>query len=70
MLIHFILKDLKIEAKLLEHGRENKVIVFKLKRRKGYQKKNGHRQKFSLIEISNFKKKTPKKESTEDTKKT
>ena len=64
------LKDLKIEAKLLEHGRENKVIVFKLKRRKGYQKKNGHRQKFSLIEISNFKKKTAKKESTEDTKKT
>ena len=58
------LKDLKIEAKLLEHGRENKVIVFKLKRRKGYQKKNGHRQKFSLIEISNFKKKTAKKTAT------
>ena len=68
------LKDLKIQAKLLEHGRENKIIVFKIKRRKGYQKKNGHRQKFSLIEISDFKK-TPvkktaaKKKSTEDTKK-
>ena len=55
------LKDIQIEAKLLEHGREDKIIVFKFKRRKGYQKKNGHRQKFSLIEISNFKKKTPKK---------
>ena len=68
------LKDFKIQAKLLEHGRENKIIVFKIKRRKGYQKKNGHRQKFSLIEISDFKK-TPvkktaaKKKSTEDTKK-
>ena len=55
------LKDLKIEAKLLEHGRENKVIVFKLKRRKGYQKRNGHQQRFSLIEVSNFKKKAAKK---------
>ena len=69
------LKDLKIEAKLLEHGRENKIIVFKLKRRKGYQKKNGHRQKFSLIEISNFKKATvkktaAKKDSPKDPKKT
>ena len=56
------LKDLKVEAKLIEHGRESKVIVFKFKRRKGYQKKNGHRQKFSIIEISNLGKKTaPKK---------
>ena len=55
------LKDLQMEAKLLEHGTENKIIVFKFKRRKGYQKKNGHKQKFSLIEISNFKKKAAKK---------
>ena len=55
------LKDLQMEAKLLEHGKENKIIVFKFKRRKGYQKKNGHKQKFSLIEISSFKKKSAKK---------
>ena len=55
------LKDLQMEAKLLEHGKEDKVIVFKFKRRKGYQKRNGHQQRFSLIEVSNFKKKAAKK---------
>ncbi len=42
----------KVTATVVEHGREKKVIVFKKKRRKGYQKKNGHRQDFSLIEIT------------------
>ena len=57
------LKDLQMEAKLLEHGKEDKVIVFKFKRRKGYQKRNGHQQKFSLIEVSNFKKKATSKKT-------
>ena len=60
-------KDLQVEAKLLEHGKEDKVIVFKFKRRKGYQKKNSHKQKFSLIEVSNLKKKTPKKTTAKKT---
>ena len=55
------IEDLQVEAKLLEHGKEDKIIVFKFKRRKGYQRRNGHKQRFSLIEISNFKKKTAKK---------
>ena len=58
------LKDFQMEAKLLEHGKDDKVIVFKFKRRKGYQKRNGHQQKFSLIEVSNFKKKVAKKSTT------
>ena len=58
-------ENLSVEAKLLEHGRESKVVVFKFKRRKGYQKKNGHRQKFSIIEISNLNKKTATKETTD-----
>tara|TARA_Y100000817_G_scaffold88445_1_gene68877 strand:- start:372 stop:797 length:426 start_codon:yes stop_codon:yes gene_type:complete len=58
------LKDLQMEAKLLDHGKEDKVIVFKFKRRKGYQKRNGHQQRFSLIEVSNFKKKVAKKATT------
>ena len=45
-------KGKKIEAKIVQHGSFDKVIVFKMKRRKGYQKRNGHKQKFSLIEIS------------------
>ncbi|MCB0265027.1 MAG: 50S ribosomal protein L21 [Calditrichaeota bacterium] len=41
----------KVDAKVLEHGRDKKVVVFKKKRRKGYQKKNGHRQHFTKIKI-------------------
>ena len=40
-----------IDAKVEEHGRDQKVIVFKFKRRKGYQKKNGHRQRYSVLTI-------------------
>ena len=40
-----------ISAKVEEHGRDQKVIVFKFKRRKGYQKKNGHRQRYSVLSI-------------------
>ena len=58
------LENLNVEAKLIEHGRESKVIVFKFKRRKGYQKKNGHRQKFSIIEISGLGKPTAAKKTT------
>ena len=45
-------KGKNIEAKIVQHGSFDKVIVFKMKRRKGYQKRNGHKQKFTLIEIS------------------
>ena len=44
----------KVEAKILEHGKDAKVIVFKKKRRKGYRKLNKHRQQYSLIEITNI----------------
>lgn len=45
------IKGAKISAKVLEHGRDKKVIVFKKKRRKGYKVKNGHRQDFTKIQI-------------------
>jgi len=41
----------KISASVLSHVKGDKVIVFKKKRRKGYRKKNGHRQQFSKIKI-------------------
>ena len=41
----------KVSAKVLKHLKGDKVIVFKKKRRKGYQKKNGHRQYLSQIQI-------------------
>jgi large subunit ribosomal protein L21 len=40
-----------VEAKVLQHLKGDKVIVFKKKRRKGYKKKNGHRQSFTQILI-------------------
>lgn len=40
-----------VEAKVLKHLKGDKVIVFKKKRRKGYKKKNGHRQSFTQIVI-------------------
>ncbi len=40
-----------IKATVLSHLKGDKVIVFKKKRRKGYEKKNGHRQSFTKIKI-------------------
>ncbi len=41
-----------VSGKILEHVKGEKVIVFKKKRRKGYKKRNGHRQEFSKVLIS------------------
>ena len=46
------LKGAKVSAKIVSHLKGDKVIVFKKKRRKGYKKKNGHRQQFTKIEIT------------------
>lgn len=46
------LKDASVSAKILSHLKGDKVIIFKKKRRKGYKKKNGHRQQFSKIQIT------------------
>ena len=41
----------KVVAKVVEHGRGEKVRIFKMRRRKHYQKRQGHRQNFTQIEI-------------------
>ncbi len=46
------IKNASVSAEIVEHGRQRKVIVFKKKRRKGYQRKNGHRQGYTLIQIN------------------
>ncbi len=58
-----IVKNTLVNATIIEHGRDKKVIVFKKKRRKGYQKTQGHRQGFSLIEINTIGAGTLKKET-------
>lgn len=44
----------KITVKILEHGRDEKILVFKKKRRKGYQKLNGHRQRFTKVIVKSI----------------
>lgn len=56
-----LVKNTQVAATVVEHGRDKKVIVFKKKRRKGYQKKQGHRQGYSVIEINTIGAPTVKK---------
>lgn len=49
-----IIAGAKVSAKIVDHVKGDKVIVFKKKRRKGYKKKNGHRQQFTKILIENI----------------
>ena len=44
--------DKKVQAKVLKHLKDDKVIVFKKKRRTGYQKSNGHRQQLTQIQVT------------------
>jgi large subunit ribosomal protein L21 len=44
--------SVKVEAKVLEHLKDDKVIVFKKKRRISYRRKKGHRQQLTRIEVT------------------
>ena len=48
------LSGASVGATVLGHQKGDKVIVFKKKRRKGYRKKNGHRQQFTKIKIGSI----------------
>jgi large subunit ribosomal protein L21 len=44
-------KGATVKAVVEKHGRDRKVIVYKYKRRKGYRRRNGHRQQYSLVRV-------------------
>ena len=44
----------EVHSTVLEHERAKKITVFKMKRRKGYRVKKGHRQQYTLIKIDNI----------------
>lgn len=46
-----VVEGAKVTATILEQGRNKKIIVFKKKRRKGYQVKKGHRQFYTALNI-------------------
>ena len=48
------LANASVSAKVLDHVKGDKVIVFKKKRRKGYRVKKGHRQQFTKIRIESI----------------
>lgn len=47
-----VVEGAKVTAKVLSHLKDDKVLVFKKKRRKGYRKLNGHRQQLTRIEVT------------------
>ena len=67
-----IVAGVTIDGEIISHGRGKKTVVFKFKRRKGYQKKNTHRQEYSMLKVGKVEKvkKTPsKKVETQTTEK-
>lgn len=50
-----VLNDSKVVGEIVEQGKGKKVIVFKSKRRKGYSKKQGHRQRYTVLKIKEIK---------------
>jgi large subunit ribosomal protein L21 len=44
----------RVKATVLEHGRGDKIIVFKFKRRKQYKRKKGHRQGYTALRIDSI----------------
>ena len=50
-----VVEGATVKAEIIEHGRGKKIVVFKKKRRKGYKKKQGHRQDFTGVRIREIK---------------
>ncbi len=73
-----VIEGASVKAKIVSHLKSDKVIIFKKKRRKGYKKKNGHRQMITKIQVQEIvekggvsakasKKSEKQTESTEET---
>ena len=50
-----LLDGVKVSAEIVKHGRGDKIVVFKFKRRKNYARKQGHRQGFTEVRIKSIK---------------
>ena len=46
-----LVMDASVNAKVAGHGKEKKIIIFKYKAKKGYRKKQGHRQPYTKVHI-------------------
>ncbi len=61
-----VIEGASVTASILSHIKADKVIIFKKKRRKGYDKKTGHRQPMTQILISDISLSAPKKKATKN----
>ena len=59
-----VIEGASVTASIMSHIKADKVIIFKKKRRKGYDKKTGHRQPMTQILISDISLSAPKKKAT------
>jgi len=61
------IKGASVTAKVIKSGKTKKIIVFKMKRRKGYRRKQGHRQPYTKVKIEKISlRATKSKEVKED----
>lgn len=58
-------KGMKVEGKVVAHGKGKKIVVFKYKAKKNYRRKQGHRQPYTKVEITAIKAPAAKKETAE-----
>lgn len=49
-----VVEQASVKARIVEQDRSKKIIVFKYKRRKGYRRKQGHRQDYTAVRIDNI----------------
>ena len=58
-------KGVKVEGKVVSHGKGKKIIVFKMKPKKNYRRKQGHRQPYTKVEITSIKSASTTKKAEE-----
>lgn len=49
-----LVEKASVSGKILRHGRDRKILVYKFRRRKGYEKMRGHRQGFTEVRIESI----------------
>ena len=62
-------KGIKVEGKVVSHGKGKKIIVFKMKAKKNYRRKQGHRQPYTKVEITAIKTAAKKAETKKEAEK-
>ncbi len=61
-------KGVKVEGKVVSHGKGQKILVYKYKAKKNYRRTQGHRQPYTKVEITSIKTASEKTENKEEAK--